>query len=319
MFFKKLSLYLMVLAATLFLSLAAKADEKADEKAGEIGIATGSKTGTYIKFGQDIARLLAKNDMQVNIIESKGSLENVAKVLSDDQVDMGLVQSDVLAYIQSSNHKVLKKIPQQIKMMFPLYNEEVHLLARKSIVSIGDLQNKIVGVGAKGSGTNLTSELLFEISNVWPQRKVLMGEAEALRALEAGELDAMIFVSGYPVNLFSSINNDKLHLVSLTEELFDSFYARSTIPAGTYPWQPEPVETLAVKAMLMTYDFVDERCAFANQMTKLIQDNLAWFSENGHPKWQEVNLDISLPQWERYPCVEQFFGDGKRYFTGRNE
>jgi len=308
---KKLSLSLIFAVATILFSV--------DLWADEIGIATGSKSGTYIQFGQDIARLMAENDMQVNIIQSRGSLDNVAKVLSDDEVDMGLVQSDVLAYIQSSNHKVLKKIPQKIKMMFPLYNEEVHLLARKSIASVADLQNKIVGVGAKGSGTNLTSELLFEISNVWPQRKVLMSEAEALRALESGELDAMIFVSGYPVSLFSDINNDKFHLVSLTEELFDSFYARSTIPAGTYPWQAEPIETLAVKAMLMTYDFIDERCSLANKMTQLIQENLPWFAENGHPKWQEVDLNIVLPQWERYPCVEQFFGDGKRYITGRNE
>lgn len=284
--------------------------------AEEIGIATGSGSGNYIQFGRDIARLMKQHDIAVDIFESKGSLENVAKVLDDEQVHMGLVQSDVLGYIQASNHKVLKKIPQKIKLMFPLYNEEVHLLASKDIQSIADLQNKIVAVGARGSGTNLTSELLFEISNVWPQRKVLLNEVNALAALSSGDIDAMFFVSGYPVKLFDNIEGNDLHLVTINEEKFASFYQRSKIPAGTYSWQTSDVSTLAVKAMLMTYDFVDERCSMANTMTGLIKENLSWLVSNGHPKWQEVDMDISIPQWERYHCVSHLFSDGKKYLTG---
>jgi len=284
--------------------------------AGSIGIATGSASGNYINIGKDIARLLAASNIPIHIIESNGSLENVAKVLDDDSVHMGLVQSDVLGYIQASNHKVLKKIPQKIKLMFPLYNEEVHLLARKSIQSIADLQNKIVGVGAKGSGTNLTTELLFEISNVWPQRKVLLDNVEALQSLSSGEIDALFFVSGYPVSLFENIDSEQFHLVSLDSEMFTPFYTASRIPANTYPWQAAPVNTLAVRAMLMTYDFVDERCAIASEMVGLIQKNLSWLVQNGHPKWKEVDLDSRLPQWERYPCVAQRFADGRKYELG---
>lgn len=284
--------------------------------ASGIGIATGSESGNYIQFGRDIAGLLAKYDLDVDVVASKGSLENVAKVLNDDRVHMGLVQSDVLGYIQASNHKVLKKIPQQIKLMFPLYNEEVHLLANKKIQSITDLQNKIVAVGARGSGTNLTSELLFEISNVWPQQKIIVNEVNALAALKSGDIDAMFFVSGYPVKLFDNIEGDDLHLVSLHEEIFAPYYQYSIIPEGTYSWQASEVKTLAVKAMLMTYDFVDEHCSLANKMTGLIKENLPWLVSNGHPKWQEVDIDISIPLWERYPCVAEFFADGKKYFTG---
>ena len=285
-------------------------------KASSIGIATGSPTGTYTQFGHDIASLVAKYGVDVDIIESRGSLENVATVLGDEHVHMGLVQSDVLDYIKASNHKVLKQIPNQIKLMFPLYNEEVHLIAKKHIRSIEDLHNKVVGVGAKGSGTNLTSELLFEISNVWPQRKALLGVSDALAALKRGELDAMFFVSGYPVNQLSDLDGDQFHLVSLNEDIFEPYYQDSVIPANTYPWQQAPITTLTVKAVLMTYDFVDERCGMAYKLTGYIQSHLAWLRQNGHPKWQEVDMDVSLPQWERYPCVADFFADGNKYELG---
>src|SRR5437763_14175472 len=50
----------------------------------------------------------------------------------------------------------------KIKMVFPLYNEEIHLLAKKGINSFDDLANKRVAIGREGSGTRSeehTSEL----------------------------------------------------------------------------------------------------------------------------------------------------------------
>ena len=42
---------------------------------------------------------------------------------------MGIVQSDVLAFVfRIQNDPVLRRIARKVKMVFPLYNEEIHIL-----------------------------------------------------------------------------------------------------------------------------------------------------------------------------------------------
>ena len=46
-------------------------------------------------------------------------------------VQLGIVQSDVLAFVaRVQSDPVLKRIAKKTKMVFPLYNEEIHMLAR---------------------------------------------------------------------------------------------------------------------------------------------------------------------------------------------
>ena len=98
---------------------------------------------------------------------------------------------------------VLKRIATKIKMVFPLYNEEVHLLARKDIADFEDLADKTVAIGEEGSGIYLTARLLFEASDVKPREMIPIAPDEALALLKQGKIDAMFYVAGYPVKLFT--------------------------------------------------------------------------------------------------------------------
>ena len=270
-----------------------------------IGLATGSKSGTYIQIGRDIAKLAEMQGLTIDIYESNGSLENIAAVFEKPDVQLGLVQSDVLGYLQESQNRKLERVAQQIAMMFPLYNEEVHLLARKEIQSIYDLNHKLVAVGNKGSGTNLTSELLFEITNVWPKKKYLLDDKAAIKSLDQGKLDALFYVSGYPVKLLEEVDGERFHLVPLNTQEVADYYIKSTIPAGTYDWQKSSVNTVAVKAVLMTAGFYDDYCPSINKLLSIVRANMPWLHENGHPKWKEVQLDFVLSNWGRYGCSAQ--------------
>lgn len=268
-----------------------------------IGLITGSPSGTYIQIGKDIAALANKSNLDVRVYESNGSLENIAAVFEKEHVQLGLVQSDVLGYLQESQNRKLERVAQQIAMMFPLYNEEVHLLAKKEINSIADLNHKVVSVGSKGSGTNLTSELLFEITNIWPRKKYLLSDQKALEWLEQGKIDALFYVSGYPVKLLEKIDGDKFHLVPIKGKETKEYYLESIIPAGTYRWQADPVHTVAVKAVLMTAGFYGEYCQSIDRLMAVVRDNIDVLKESGHPKWKEVELDYALSNWDRYGCA----------------
>src|SRR5204863_4938 len=169
-------------------------------------------------------------------------------------IQLGIVQSDVLAFVaRVQTDEALKRIAKKIKMVFPLYNEEIHLLAKKGINSFDDLANKRVAIGREGSGTYLTVRLLFKVSEVAPREMVLIDTDEALAELKAGRIDAMFYVAGLPVKLLAEgvTAADELVLVPITNKDIAEFYPRVTIPGGTYAWQPQAVESVTVKAVLV--------------------------------------------------------------------
>jgi TRAP transporter TAXI family solute receptor len=195
-------------------------------------------------------------------------------------------------------------------MVFPLYNEEIHLLGRGDISEFDDLAGRRVAIGQDGSGTYLTAKLLFEVSEVAPAEMVNIGTDEALAELKAGRIDAMFYVAGFPVKLFREgvTAADELALVPILNKNILEFYPAGEIPAGTYEWQAAAVSTAAVKAVLISYDFRRANCEYVGRVARIIADNLAWLRQNGHPKWQAVDIDYPLKGWEQYDCVRNYLG-----------
>ena len=156
-------------------------------------------------------------------------------------MQLGIVQSDVLAFVaRLQNDPVLTRIAKKTKMVFPLYNEEVHLVGKRGIAEFDDLAGRRVAVGREGSGTYLTARLLFKLSEVTPSEMVLIDTQEALTELKAGRVDAMFYVAGYPVRLLKEdiSDSDQLAVIPILNKSIVEFYPRAEIPAGTYAWQP---------------------------------------------------------------------------------
>lgn len=167
-------------------------------------IVTGGPTGTYIQIGQDLRRTLARDGRILNVLESNGSQDNIYDVSRRPWTPLGIVQSDVLGWIQYSQQDKpeLRRIAATTRMVYPLYNEEIHILARKGINSLRDLSGKSVAIGRAGSGTELTATLLLGAASITLGRKENAGGRAAVDMLKRGEVDAMLYVAGYPVKLF---------------------------------------------------------------------------------------------------------------------
>ena len=273
--------------------------------AQQMGIVTGGPTGTYIKIGQDIAKIAEPSGVNLQVMESAGSIQNVFDVRKKRGVQLGIVQSDVLDYIRDiSDDQELKAIAAKLAAVYPLYKEEVHLLGDFEIKSLSDLNGKKVAIGPERSGTYLTAKTIFFLTGIKPAQEVFLGGNEALDALRKGDIDAMMFVAGAPAKLFSENTtvDDKFQLVPLDDKALDS-YVQTTIPASTYKWQEGDVKTVAVRAVLMTFNYSGEQCQNVAKVAKIIRENKDWLDANGHPKWREVKLDESLPRWPQYSCV----------------
>jgi TRAP-type uncharacterized transport system substrate-binding protein len=117
---------------------------------------------------------------------------------------MGIVQSDVLAFVfRIQNDPSSGASRGEVKLVFPLYNEEIHILGRKGITDFDDLADRRVAIGREGSGTYLTARILLKMADITPREVVLIDTDEALAELKACRIDAMFYVAGYPVKLFT--------------------------------------------------------------------------------------------------------------------
>jgi len=275
----------------------------------DLGIMTGGAKGTYYQFGLNLKELVKSKDVRLRVDNSTGSIENLYAVYKKPYTQMGIVQSDVLAFVSRlQSDPVLKRIATKTKMIFPLYNEEVHLLGRRELADFDDLAGKRVAVGKEGSGTYLTAKLLFEVSDIEPAEMVSVGTDEALTRLKRGDIDAMFYVAGFPVKLFEGDVNeeDGLALIPIVNNSIVEFYPIAEIPAKTYHWQHVAVNTVAVKAVLVSFNFRRANCEYVGKFAQVLSENMDWLKENGHPKWKFVDLDFPLKGWEQYDCVKKY-------------
>lgn len=305
----------VLLATIIFSSGHAQVDNP-----DRVGIVTGSATGTYIKFGQDMARVTEGSGLSLLVKESQGSLANIRRLVSRENAGAGIVQSDVLGFLSRSTDPKMRKIASQLRLIFPFYNEEVHLYARKGINSFADLQGKKVVVGTKGSGNWLTTTNLLHMMGVEPAERLSMSPPAGVTAVLTAKADAMVYVAGKPVKLFSNIEQlqDKpqyqelvkdVHMVPLDDPRMLQEYVPATLGPSDYAWLEQEVPTIAVKAVLVGFDFSSQRtpyyarrCSELKILGTAIRSNIDNLRRSGHPKWNEVNLDQDIGLWTRDEC-----------------
>jgi uncharacterized protein len=277
----------------------------------DLGVITGGEKGTYYQFGLNLQMLAKRTGIALSVYPSKGSIENVQAVYERPGVPLGIVQSDVLAFVtRMQTDPALKRIARKTRMVFPLYNEEVHVLGRSGIRDFDDLAGKRVAIGRDGSGTYLTARLLFKLSEVAPSEMVPIDTGEALGELKAGRIDAMFYVAGYPVKLLKEdvTEKDGLALIPITNKSITEFYPRAEVPANVYEWQRTPVNTVAVKAVLVSFDFRRKDCDNVGRFAQTMSRQMTWLLQNGHSKWKVVDLNYPLKGWEQYDCVRKYIG-----------
>ncbi|MBK8537554.1 MAG: TAXI family TRAP transporter solute-binding subunit [Candidatus Competibacteraceae bacterium] len=291
-----------------------------DVNAQQIGMVTGSKTGTYIQFGNDIAGVAKTVGLDILVKDSQGSIDNIKRINSKENATFGIVQSDVLGFLSRSENQEMRQLAGRLRLMFPFYNEEVHLLASKAIMSLNDLQGKRVVVGEQGSGNWLTAMNLMQITGVKPAALLNLAPLQGVIAVLKGEADATFYVAGKPVSLFTKVGNlitkadfapllANVHFVPLDDPRLLREYQPAQIGMTDYDWVDTTVPTIAVKAVLMSFDFSGkqspyfiQRCQQLATLGQAIRANLNQLKQTGHPKWKEVNLDEKVGIWPLDRC-----------------
>src|SRR5882724_2488787 len=155
-----------------------------------VTLITGTIGGTYVQFGADLASVLDDgNKLRVLPIVGRGSVQSVADILFLQGVDIGIVRADTLDYLERKGFA--KDIKKQFTYVTKLYNEEMQIIASKSIHSLADLNGKRVSVDLPNGGTFVTASIVFERLGLKPNL-VYVEQRIAMEKMKAGEIDAVI-------------------------------------------------------------------------------------------------------------------------------
>jgi uncharacterized protein len=250
-------------------------------------IATGSAEGTYFKIAQDIKQVAEKDGVPIEIIQTGGSFDNI-NLLGAGKVDLAIMQLDVLRVVaeimlKESGINVL----QEAKVVVNLYLEEIHVIAKnENIRTLNQLQGKKVSVGPEKSGSALTAEVLLAGFGVKIDA-VFDAPDEAVKKLNKGDIDALIFIGGAPVPAFQNLDKS-FHFVTLPADSgLEQIYPKKKIAKSVYSWA-DASETHAVPSVIMTRNRAESDYASALQKLVLsILVNKEYLDSTGHPKWKD--------------------------------
>src|SRR4029077_16165597 len=227
-------------------------------------------------------------------------------------VDLGIVRSDTLDYLEKKG--LAKDIKKQFTYVTKLYNEEMHVIASKSIRNLRELEGKTVSVDLPNGGTFVTALTVFERLGMKP-KVVYVEQRIALEKMKAGEIDAVIVCGGKPYKAVSSFKDerDRFHLVTVNyEKPLQGDYLPASLSAKDYPnliSSEERVDTIAVPAVLAAYNWAPNTERY--RKLSLFVDAFftkfpAFQNPPFHPKWKEVSLSAPLPGWQRLPAAKQW-------------
>jgi TRAP transporter TAXI family solute receptor len=309
----------------------------------EYKVVTASERGTYIQIGRDLAQwIAAPANIDLSVLPSKGSAENIQRLRFEEGVKFALVQSDVYqAFVNeaANGNATARKLIRPLRVILPLYKEEIYFATRADspLSYIHEIKDKKINVGPVGSGTALSATTLYRLmfGSALPEANAsyLSNEEALVKLTTDRSLDVVIIVAGQPARLFTDMKPEAgqyIKLLRLDEkareaERAKATYFPATILASNYAnWLDHDVPTLTVKAFLVTYDYnLQSTQVNLNKFAESLCKNFDNLQSKGHPKWKEVKLELPAlgKGWKYYPPMEKALRScmGKRILEAKAE
>jgi uncharacterized protein len=273
---------------------------------GVVEVETGRASGISVQIAEDLANIIDDGaTRRVLPIVGKGGLQNITDLNLLHGVDLAIVQDDALNLAREQH---LAPGADHIPYIARLYNEELHLLARSDIKTVGDLANRKVNVDLRGGGTEVTAMQAFRLLNI-PIIAVNDDVGTALEKLRGGEIAAVALVAGKPAPILRDlVGETALHFVAIPiNSAMAAAYVPARLTADDYPaliQYNQPVDTIAVGTVLAAANLQPGSERYRN-VVNFVDAFFTGFQSllapGHHPKWREVNIAAELPGWQRFP------------------
>ena len=282
----------------------AEAQMRQDINGNTIGILGGIMNGTFMRFVDDIAKVIDDGDkLRILPIVGKGGAQNLRDLLYLKGVDLAIISAQSLNEFR--NQPGFSNLAERICYVTLLHPEELHVISDK-VGSVNELSGKVVAFD--GTGSKLAAESLFAPLGIKPKQMVPLNLIDAADKMKKGEVDAVVRIGGKPISgadkMQAANPNLKLLEIRYSDALVANFlptsFTRDDYP-GLFGINGEQ-ETVAIGVVLIAYNWRDpERTRRLEKFTRAFftkfPDIVA--SKSSHAKWQEVNLRAQLRGWKR--------------------
>ena len=165
----------------------------------ELRFAAGGVDGQYYALAEQYAAALAEHGIQVEVLETAGTVENFALLKAGD-ADVALLQGGIAS----------DEDREGLLSLGGMFAEPFWVFARADLVpdgtmDFGNLKSARIAAGATGSGTRaMTERVQSEWGGTWESIVPLSGSAAAA-ALRAGEVDAAVFTASVETGYVQSL------------------------------------------------------------------------------------------------------------------
>ena len=320
--FKKLALAAVIGAAMATTAIA--------QEATFWRIGTGGAGGTYFPIGGLIANAISNppgsrscedggtcgvEGLVAIAVSTNASVANMNAVHSG-QLDAGLAGGLAVADGFAGTGKFVGNARFKVRAIAALYPEDSHLVLAKGLElkSLTDLNGLRVGVGAAGSGTQVSVRSLLAAFGIEADESELnLGQSRDRLADE--QIDAFFYGGGWPFAALIQLGSNKgFDLYSFSPEeikiITDTVptYVESLIPASAYETISYDVKTLASTASFVTS--VDQKEELIYEITKALwSDKTKSLLQKGHAKGKQIILEnalkgVTIPL---HPGAERFY------------
>lgn len=287
-----------------------------DANAGTVMIMTTRNLGApFMRSALDLSNLLDSGerfeDMRVVPVVARGKVQNLWDVLYLRGIDMGFVQSDILEFMKDDPR--LNSVKSRIRYITVMYPEEVHIVARKDIQSIQDLNGQTISINAKGTGSSVVGTILMDRLGI-DATLIHEDTRRAIARMKTGEIAAHFNVLGKPTQVVRRIEPEgKLHLLPIPySDEIPEVYLPATLSHEDYPNlipEGQTIPTIAAGNLLVTFNW-PENTYRGRKVKKFVDaffDRFGELKQEGyHPKWNQVNLNASMPGWTRLDAAQDW-------------
>ncbi|WP_419763880.1 MAG: TAXI family TRAP transporter solute-binding subunit [Arcobacter sp.] len=300
--FLKVSIPVLLLIITMFV-ITSEFIQPAPEK--KLTIATGSKSGNYYKMAQEYKTLLEQNKIEVTLINTEGSVENI-QLLKDKKADIAFVQNGIL----TSEEK-------NIEFLANIYYEPLWIFYKNDNYTIEyliQLISKKISIGSQGSGTKDLATKILNDNGITNENSTILtlGTKESKQMLLDGKIDAMFMVTSHDsIAVKELLENPNINVLSIKRAKAYGqkygFMEALTLHEGTldlYKNIPdENINLLSTSANLLARPDVPAELIriFLKQVKQVHQKESLFSTENQFPNLLNTNLKINK--------------EAKQYFT----
>ena len=237
-------------------------------------IAAGELGGFYIEFAELLAAEIRAEQprLHATAVRTEGSLDNL-RLLAEGKADLALALADAAQARAGTGGLPGEPAPAPVPMLAigRVYENYLQLVVRadSAIAGLADLAGRTASLGASGSGAELTGERLLAAAGLGegsgrpPVRVQHRQLADAVAALEAGDIDTLLWSGGVPTPALAALAARRpIRLLPLESAIpalrarFGPVYEATTVPADAYG-PAAPVATLGVANLLVCHPNAD--------------------------------------------------------------